>query len=194
MRCLAKRPADRWQTAEELVRRARAARHAERRDHADADAPVAAARGEAARFRWQARCGPLPRRSPRPALFLWKPWVAGTARAARCRSRRRPAVPDRRRRPERAVPAAGHGGPDAGEADRRRRAARRRCALGARRRARRRRQRHAGSHGGRGRRGGAEARRGPGAPGQHRGISGSSGDECVAGDACPAGRRWRRPA
>ena len=37
MRCLAKRPADRWQTADELVDAARAAAHAQRRDHPDAD-------------------------------------------------------------------------------------------------------------------------------------------------------------
>ena len=48
MRCLAKRPADRFQTADELVAALEPLAVAERRDHADADAAGGGARGEAA--------------------------------------------------------------------------------------------------------------------------------------------------
>ena len=180
MRCLAKRAADRFQTADDLVAALEPLATPSGGITPTQTQPVSAVavkqRGSIqvavrSRCRCAARCR---RRLPVEA-------VGASCRApARQQSRGRPAVPDRRRRPERAVPAAGNGGPDAGQADRRRRSARGRCALGAGRRARRRRERHPGPDRGRGRRRGAEARRRPGPARQHRGLGGSSGDERVA--------------
>ena len=189
MRCLAKRPADRFQTADELVAALEPLAVPSGGITPTQTQPVAALGGEAAGA--VCRGGRTPRRrgavAAAGALYLWKPWARAGARPLDANLCRRAAVPHRRRRPERAVPAAGHGGPDAGQADRRRRAARRRHPLGARRRARCRRRRHAGSDRGRGRRRGPEGRRRPGAAGQHRGTGGSPGHERVAR------QRARRP-
>ena len=180
MRCLAKRPADRFQAADELVAALEPLAVPSGGITPTQTQPVAALRAKrrVASY-WTYAAGAVAVVAA-GALFLWKPWVGAGARPLDADLVAVSAVPHRRRRPERAVPATGHGGPDAGQADRRRRAPRRRCPLGARRRARCRRRRHAGSDRGRCRRRGPEGRCRPGAPGQHRGTGGSSGGERVA--------------
>ena len=125
MRCLAKRPADRFQTADELVAALEPLAAPSGGMTPTQTQPVAAmAKGPGAcppplcHRRSRDRCGRR-RRGAGPLASM----VARRRAPARCEPRRRAALQDCRRRPERPVSATGDGGPDAGQADRRRRSA-----------------------------------------------------------------------
>ena len=124
MRCLAKRPADRFQTADELVAALEPLASTSGGTTPTHTQPIAAVTSAAK--------SPLRRYAAVAAALVALAAVRRRLAAvgprlgspARQQPGRGAAVPHRRRRSERAVPAAGNGGPDAGQAHRRGRAAR----------------------------------------------------------------------